>query len=295
MKDARYSIKDLENLSGIKAHTLRIWEKRYGILRPERTDTNIRFYSDSDLKKLLNVSLLNKHGYKISLLSTMNNKDLNNTVLSVTQNDSTTDNHLDILLAAMIELDEQKFEKIINNAIIHFGFEETVIRVIHPMFEKVGILWQTGSVNPAQEHFVSNLIRQKILVAIDGIIPVFNTEAKSFLLFLPEGEWHELGLLFYAYFIKKAGHKVIYLGQSLPFDSLIEASRSVDSDFLFTIMTCSLQDTNSEWYISKLSDQFSEKKIFVSGMQVKGLENKMPENVILIQKVAEFKSILVNF
>ena len=292
MKDSRYSIKDLEKLSGIKAHTLRIWEKRYGILQPERTDTNIRFYSDIDLRKLLNVSLLNKHGYKISLLSKMNDRDLNNSVLSVTQNEAASENQLDTLLTAMIELDEQKFEKIINNAIIHYGFEETLMRVIHPLFQKVGILWQTGSINPAQEHFISNLIRQKILVAIDGIIPGQIPNSRSFFLFLPEGEWHELGLLVYAYFIKKARHKIIYFGQSLPFDSLNDASRSMDPDFLLTIITCSINDGESSGYINKLAEHFTEKTVFVAGLQVNGLENAVPDNIKLIQNMAEFRVIM---
>jgi len=187
MKDAHYSIKDLEKLTGIKAHTLRIWEKRYNILNPERTDTNIRFYSDFDLKKLLNISLLNKHGYKISLLASLNDRDLNDKVLSLTQNDAVNELQLDSLLTAMIELDERKFDKIISNAIIHHGFEETLSRVIHPLFEKIGILWQTGTINPAHEHFISNLIRQKILVAIDGVIHNGSVSPKTFFVFLPDG------------------------------------------------------------------------------------------------------------
>ena len=292
MKDSRYSIKDLEKLSGIKAHTLRIWEKRYGILSPERTDTNIRYYSDTDLRKLLNISLLNKHGYKISLLSKMNDRDLNKTVLSVSQQDGASENQIDSLLSAMIELDEQKFDKIINNAIIHHGFEETLIKVIHPMFQKIGILWQTGSINPAQEHFVSNLIRQKILVALDGMIAGQNNNPKSFFLFLPEGEWHELGLLVNAYFIKKAGHKIIYFGQSLPLDSLLEASRSIAPDYLFTIMTCSLQDPDTTKLIDRLGKQFSENTVFISGIQVEGTNISVPQNIKIIQNMAEFRAIL---
>ena len=292
MKDARYSIKDLEKLSGIKAHTLRIWEKRYGILSPERTDTNIRFYSDTDLRKLLNISLLNKHGYKISLLSKMNDKDLNNTVLSVSQKDGASENQIDSLLAAMIELDEQKFDKIINNAIIHHGFEETLLKIIHPMFQKIGFLWQTGSINPAQEHFVSNLIRQKILVAIDGIIVSQNNQPKSFFLFLPEGEWHELGLLVYAYFIKKTGHKIIYFGQSLPFDSLIDASRSIEPDFLFTIMTCSILDDEAVSYLDRLGNQFPDKQIFIAGPQIRDLDKPLPKNLHIIHNMTEFRTVI---
>ncbi len=292
MKDAHYSIKDLEKLTGIKAHTLRIWEKRYSILNPERTDTNIRYYSDEELKKLLNISLLNKHGYKISLLATLNDRDLNEKVLSLTQNEAVNEMQLDSLLTAMIELDEHKFDKIISNAIIHHGFEETLSRVIHPLFEKIGILWQTGAINPAHEHFISNLIRQKILVAIDGIIYNGVVSPKTFFVFLPDGEWHELGLLIYSYFIKKAGHKIIYFGQSLPFPALTEAARSTDPDFLFTIMTCSLSDVDALPYIQKLGQTFDSKTIFISGIQAMNLEKQLPEQVKLVHSLQEFKQML---
>jgi len=292
MKDAHYSIKDLEKLTGIKAHTLRIWEKRYNILNPERTDTNIRYYSDFDLKKLLNISLLNKHGYKISLLASLNDGDLNDKVLSLTQNDAVNELQLDSLLTAMIELDESKFDKIISNAIIHHGFEETLSRVIHPLFEKIGILWQTGTINPAHEHFISNLIRQKILVAIDGIIHNGSISPKTFFVFLPDGEWHELGLLIYSYFIKKAGHKIIYFGQSLPFPALAEAARSTDPDYLFTIMTCSLSDIDTLPYIQRLGQTFRTKTTFISGIQAAGVTETLPEQVKLISSLQEFKQIL---
>lgn len=294
MKDAQYSIKDLEKLTGIKAHTLRIWEKRYGILYPERSETNIRHYTDKDLKKLLNISLLNKHGYKISLLAKLSDYDLNEQVLSLTQNDAVSELQLDSLITAMIELDESKFDKIINNAIIHYGFEETICKVIRPLFEKIGILWQTNTINPAHEHFISNLIRQKILVATDGIIHNSGINQKTFFVFLPEGEWHEIGLLIHSYFIKKAGHKIIYFGQSLPFPALVEAAHSIDPDFILTILTCSLTDNDGLPYIQRLSTTFDTKTIFISGIQVKTLPETLPDNVKFVASLPEFKQILTS-
>lgn len=294
MKEAKYSIKDLEKLSGIKAHTLRIWEKRYGILSPERTTTNIRFYADADLRKILNIALLNRQGYKISLLSRLTDEALNEKVILVTQNESLNDLQLDPLLAAMIELDENKFEKIINKAIINYGFEETLSRVIYPLFERIGLLWQTNSINPAQEHFISNLIRQKILVAIDGLFSSPVANSKTFFLFLREDEWHELGLLIYFYFIRKAGHKVIYFGQSLPLNSLFEVSSTYEPDFLVTILTCSLHDLESREYLNDLSSGFANKTIYISGFQLKENSQPLPDNVKLITSPAEFKENLIS-
>ncbi|MHC1708326.1 MAG: MerR family transcriptional regulator [Bacteroidales bacterium] len=289
MKEAKYSIKDLEKLSGIKAHTLRIWEKRYGILLPERTTTNIRYYTDADLRKILNIALLNRQGYKISLLSRLTDEALNEKVISLTQNESLSDVQLDTLLGAMIELDENKFEKIINKAIINYGFEETLSRVVYPLFEKIGMLWQTNSINPAQEHFISNLVRQKILVAIDGLIAPQLQHQKTFFLFLREGEWHELGLLIYYYFIRKSGHKVIYFGQSLPMAPLLDTAATYEPDYLLTLLTCSLQDIKIQEYLKDLSEGFSPKSIYISGFQIKDHSNPLPDNIILLTSLSEFK------
>ncbi|HRY32496.1 MAG TPA: MerR family transcriptional regulator [Bacteroidales bacterium] len=294
MKEAKYSIKDLEKLSGIKAHTLRIWEKRYELLSPERTTTNIRYYTDDDLRKILNVALLNRQGYKISHLAGLSDEALNEKVLSLSQNESLTDIQLDTLLASMIDLDEIRFDKIINKAIINYGFEETLNRIIYPLFERIGMLWQTGAINPAQEHFISNLIRQKVLVAIDGVMTVSNASPKTFFLFLREDEWHELGLLIFSYFIKKAGHKVLYFGQSLPFSGLTETSARLEPDFLMTILTCSLQNEDVLSYIHKLAGHFSSKTIFIAGYQVRDIEDPLPSNIRPVHSLAEFRQFLLS-
>jgi MerR family transcriptional regulator, light-induced transcriptional regulator len=217
---ASYSIKDLEDLSGIKAHTIRIWEKRYGIVVPERTTTNIRLYSDDDLKKLLNISILNRNGLKISYLSKLTNNELKEKVIHISRETSDAGTQIENLIISMLELDEWKFDKILSDSIIRIGFEEAMVQVMHPFFEKIGLLWQTGSINPAQEHFVSNLMRQKLIVAIDGQAPARLENRPTFILFLHENELHELGLLFYSYLLKKKGVNVIYLGQAVPFDDL---------------------------------------------------------------------------
>ncbi len=191
-----YSIKDLEQLSGIKAHTLRIWEQRYNFIIPKRTDTNIRYYDDKDLKLILNVSLLRENGYKISKIADMDQEQIAGAVLEITEKNFSFSDQIHSLVLAMIDLDEERFEKIMSTNILQTGFENTMLSIIFPFLSKIGVLWQTGSITPAQEHFISNLIRQKLIVAIDGCYVPSKEINNKYLLFLPEGELHEISLLF---------------------------------------------------------------------------------------------------
>lgn len=176
---ANYSIKDLEHLSGIKAHTLRIWEQRYGLINPKRTDTNIRYYDQDDLKLVLNVSLLKDNGFKISKIAEMSKKELQEVVVEVSDKTTSFVDQIYGLTLAMIDLDEQRFEKIISSSTLKVGFERTMLNIIYPFLSKIGIMWLTDAVNPAQEHFITNLIRQKVIVAIDGQYETFDEKAKS--------------------------------------------------------------------------------------------------------------------
>src|SRR5210317_1574096 len=163
-----YSIKDLEYLSGIKAHTLRIWEQRYNFIKPKRTDTNIRYYDDEDLKFVLNVSLLKDHGHKISRICSMPEQDIQLEVNRLMEKKMGFPEQIQSLTLSMLELDEERFEKTLNTNILQIGFERTMMNLVYPFFQRIGILWQTGAIASAQEHFISNLVRQKIIVAIDG-------------------------------------------------------------------------------------------------------------------------------
>jgi MerR family transcriptional regulator, light-induced transcriptional regulator len=287
-----YSINDLEKITGIKAHTIRIWEKRYGVVNPERTDTNIRFYNDEDLKKLLNISSLNKHGIKISEIVKMSNGQLCEKILEISNKTNIYESYINNLVIAMIEIDEEKFERVLSSAIIKMGFEKTITHVIYAFLNKVGILWQVGTINPAQEHFISNLIRQKLIIAIDGQDTALRADAKTFLLFLPENELHEMGLLFYSYMIKKAGHKVIYLGQSVPMKDLLEIFKIRPADYLITYFIAAFEPKNIPQYIKAIADGFGNKEIFIAGHQVKLIAEKLPENVKPIKDAEEFKSLL---
>lgn len=288
----QYSIKDLEQITGIKAHTIRIWEKRYQLIEPERTSTNIRFYSDNDLKKLLNVSTLNRNGYKISSIVTMNNDEINERIMDISETSHDSDNQIEQLIVAMIDLDEQRFERVLTTCIIKIGFDETVVKVLYPFFEKIGILWQIGTIYPAQEHFVSNLIRQKLIIAIDGQSGNNKPTSKTFLIFLPSNEWHELGLLFYTYLVKKAGYTAIYLGQSVPFEDLIEVSSKHSIDFLFTSITTPMTMKKYADYIHQLSSTFSDKTIFIGGYQTHEYQIELPSNIKLVVNPTDFSAMI---
>lgn len=286
-----YSIKDLERLSGVKAHTIRIWEKRHGIINPKRTDTNIRLYDDNDLKRILNIAILKEHGYKISEIASLTNEQLSDQVLSFSSNAKHYNTQVNNLILSMIELDDRKFDKIITNSTVKIGFEETILYIIYPFLEKIGVLWQIGSINAAQEHFVTNLLRQKLIVAIDGQMTGGNPEAKRFLLFLPETEYHEIGLLFYAYLIKKHGHKIIYLGQSVPFNDVIEITKLKKPHAIITSVTSAFDEKSMADFLHNLEYNFPGQRIYFTGLQAKSYQGKLAQNFVRINDVLEFKKL----
>jgi len=285
-----YSIKDLEQRSGIKAHTLRIWEQRYNLLQPKRTDTNIRFYDDDDLKLILNVALLNENGVKISKIASMAPNELREEVMRLTERSLTHDDQIHALTICMIEMDEERFDKILSTNILKLGFEQTMLNIIYPFMSKIGLLWQTGAINPAHEHFISNLVRQKLIVAIDGQIT--QGGGKKFLLFLPEGELHEISLLFASYLIKSKGHKVIYLGQSTPNDDLLSVFKLHQPDYLLTVITTSPSSEYVQDYVTALSERFTRAQILVTGYQVIGQDLTFPENVRQMSYIRDIKDLL---
>ena len=251
-----YSIKDLEQLSGIKAHTIRIWEQRYGIVEPKRTETNIRYYDDEQLKHLLNIALLSKHGYKISKISQLTPDQFNAEVEKLYEQSllHETDVKLDLdandLMVAMIDMDEDKFHRIYENSVKNNGFEKTITGLIYPFLEKVGILWTIGQINPAQEHYMSCLIRQKIISGIDRL-PA-STNGKRFLLFLPAGEHHEIGLLMAHYLLKKKGMQVYFMGQNLPNKDIEQSIKTVKADMALSFFVDPAVVSNAQALIKEL-------------------------------------------
>jgi DNA-binding transcriptional MerR regulator len=286
----RFSIKDLEKLSGIKAHTLRMWEQRYGILNPQRTETNIRWYCNDELKNILNVCLLNNHGYKISRIATLNKEQRAEEVNKIMNCQITDCEQISNLVIAMVEMDELRFEKIISTQILRKGFTHTIEHVVYPFLQRIGIMWQTGSINPAQEHFISNLIRQKLISAIDGLVTPENKNSKKFILFLPEGELHELSLLYFNYLLKSQGHQVIYLGQSVPLLDLQRVYEIRNGNYILSVFTHTLE--SPETYIKTLSRTFSKATLLLSGCQVIDKKFKLPENVSVFRNPAELAELL---
>ncbi len=285
----RYSIKDIEQLSGIKAHTLRIWEQRYEILTPKRTPTNIRYYDDADLRLVLNIAFLNRNNIKISKIAKMSHDDICDRVRQIADSSLEFPNQMNALIIAMVELDEERFEKIISTNTLQFGFENTMLNIVWPFLYRIGILWQTGNINPAHEHFMSNLIRQKLVVAIDGQMPPKNPYAKKYLMFLPEGELHELSLLFAAYIIKARYNRVIYLGQSLPLEDVGTVVDTYQPDYVVTVAMNFPTETDALHFIDELKEQCPDQDILLSGLQIITLKEKdeIPENIIVFSNIPE--------
>lgn len=233
-----YSIKDVEELTGISAYNLRAWEKRYAGLLPHRTETNIRYYDADQVRRLLNISGLLPLGYKASQLLALPDAELHGLVAEA--NEDTADEALlpqvNSLVSAMLAFDEPAFCKIVAAAIARLGLFQAMIQVIYPFLHKTGVLWSTSNTSPAQEHFASNLLRRKIQAASDAL-PVAAHTPMRFLLFLPPGERHEMGLLFADYVIRSKGHSTLYLGGDLPYDSLHFALEKSKPTHLLTFFT----------------------------------------------------------
>lgn len=287
----KYSIKDLEKITGIKAHTIRIWEKRYGIVEPSRTPTNIRFYSDGDLRHLMNVAILNKYGYKISNIQSMSVDEITQSVIELTHQDIDNDHQVDNLVMSMIEMDEQRFDKIISSSIIKHGFEYTFESLLYKFLDKIGVLWQIGNVNPAQEHFISQLIRHKLILAIDGQNEL-KPEHKTFLLFLPENEFHEIALLYMHYLIRKSGHVVIYLGQNVPLVNLKNIFDIHKIDYLLTSLTTNMTHDSIIAFFSEFTNLYKEKELLLGGSCLLENPDTVPQNATFFKSIPDFNEFL---
>jgi DNA-binding transcriptional MerR regulator len=290
----QYTIKELEHLSGIKAHTIRIWEQRYHVLSPQRTETNIRYYGDADLKRLLNISLLNEQGYKISKIAKMTPEQLRQAVQQLAEQGEGTSRvrHINALVAAMVDMDEEQFDKVFSTAMLQLGFQETMLQVVYPFLHKIGILWQTNNISPAHEHFVSNLVRQKLIVAIDGQVIRHREGAQSYLLFLPEGELHEIPLLYMTYLARAHQQFVVYLGQNLPFEDLQQTYEQCRPDVICTVMTVAPERDQVQGYLDQLAAAFPKAAIYVSGPQVNQDGLTLPKNVRRLSDMNDFLAML---
>ena len=282
-----FSIKDLENFSGVKAHTIRIWEKRYGLLTPERTDTNIRFYSLESLKKLLNISLLNSEGIKISKIANYDqesfDKVLNQSVFEKV-NKNQFSNQLKI---AMLNYDVVLFEDAYSQIEKVLSFSEIFKNYLIPFLGDIGLLWQSGSINPTHEHFISNLIRQKILIYSYQLqLKEVKKKDKLFVLFLPDNEVHDLGLNYLQYEILNAGYKSIMLGASVPIDSLKPFINDEQEVVFISYFTVQPEIHKIPEYLKEFNNQLllnNKAKFYVLGKQIGLLSEdlKTPKQVNL--------------
>jgi len=281
-----FTIKDLENLSGIKAHTIRIWEQRYSFLKPNRSDTNIRYYCNQELKKILSISLLNKYGYKISHINKMSDIELRSNVIALGDKDAQQERLVNELIAYMIDLDIEAFERTLDSFILMNGIEKTITRVIFPFLHRIGILWVTNHINPAQEHLVTNIIRQKLIVGIEGIMTHKKT-GKTALLFLPEGEYHELGLLYVCYLLKSHGVGVLYLGADVPVKDIGFVCGHKNPAFVYTHLTGIAGNFNLEKFLFQVKQFLPDTPLVISGQLARSQLRKNYPDVNFRRSVAE--------
>ena len=293
----KYSIKDLEKYSGIKAHTIRIWEQRYQLLVPKRTSTNIRYYDEDQLKYLLNVTLLLDHGFKISQVCKFTDQEFQSQLREIlgkqgaSKRDQQVSAAVNELVISMLDLDERRFEKILSSALLQRTFEEVLKEIIYPFLKRIGVMWRTGEVSTAQEHFIYQLIRQKIIVAIDGIL-MPPKEAEKYLLFLPKSEFHDLLILLFTYILKNRGRQCIYLGADIPFKDLKQVTQITKPDVLFTFVKAPASKIDTQAYVYELSENFAENDILITGNPYFMEELEYPDNVLLIPDIEDLLPIL---
>lgn len=276
-----FTIRELESLSGIKAHTIRIWEQRYRFLKPSRTQTNIRTYSNEELKTLLTVALLNKYGYKISRIDQMEPEQRMQAVMELPHDEAQEQGIVNELIGCMIEFRSNEFEALLNEHIRKHGIETTITRIIFYFLDKVGILWQTSRILPVQEHIVSNIIRQKIVSAIEQL-PFVQKQHPLFLLFLPEGEHHEMGLLFVYFLLRRKDIPVIYLGANVPFKDVLYLVQVKKPSYLYLHLTSFPRQQNFQKYLASLAGAATESTLVLSGGLIHSYKKPAPPNCKLL-------------
>jgi MerR family transcriptional regulator, light-induced transcriptional regulator len=270
----QFTIKDIENLCGIKAHTLRIWEQRYKICIPERKESQHRVYTDEHLKHLLRISFLYHNGYKISKLAKLTDEELREQLQNAAlQQQDNNDIYIHQLIEAGIDFDKERFEKVVSVVVLRIGMAQTITKVFYPFLERIGMLWMTNHVIPAQEHFVSNIIRKKIIAATDGL--GMNTNAKpTVLVFAPEGEFHEIPLLVANYFLKKNYNRTVYFGSNVTIDALSYYLETHESDYLYAHVITPLGNQGLDGYFNTLCNRFGNKKIVLGGPAAATIKSK---------------------
>ncbi|MDG1723972.1 MAG: MerR family transcriptional regulator [Flavobacteriaceae bacterium] len=286
---SNFSIKNLEHLSGIKAHTIRIWEKRYNLFEPERTDTNIRLYNLENLQKLLNVTLLYNNGYKISKIALLSPQEINENVHKLTINKNADDWSIGLFKLAMINFDQRLFTKTFNDLLEQFSFSEVFKNVFVPLMNELGVLWQTNSISPSHEHFITSLVKQKIHAMCEDLQQKSTRRTdRRFVLFLPDNEIHELGLLYLQYEVLNNGFQCVFLGQSVPIESLSNLVDIGEPITFISYFTIEPSQDKIKAYLNTFNSEIIENidsELWILGYQVQFMSDEMPD------KMRKFRSI----
>jgi MerR family transcriptional regulator, light-induced transcriptional regulator len=285
---AIYSIRDLEKLTGIKAHTIRIWEQRYNLITPARTDTNIRFYTDENLRLLFNIALLNRNGLKISKVAKMKPAEIAAKGAALTQGAANNNSQIEALTLSMIDMDESAFENVFSGYLKHHGFEATMVDLVYPFLDKLRVLWLTGSINPAQEKFIGHLIRRKLMGIIDQLPLVApKNGAEKILLYSPEGESQELALLFMQYLIRRREIQAIYLGSGVNLNDLSDACLLLRPNYVLTIIQDPIPRQPIQGYIDQAAECISNGQLLLTGGQLFVGPVQLPANAKVLNGLRE--------
>ncbi|MCF2520802.1 MerR family transcriptional regulator [Dyadobacter sp. CY351] len=292
-----YSIKDLERISNMKAHTIRIWEQRYGLLEPDRTDTNIRSYNDDQVKKLLNVCTLLDRGMKISKIGKLSKSEMASEIEKVIHDSFQGDVHVEAIinqaLIGITTFNVSLFDEIFSNAVKKFGLKKTYIKILYPLLVRTGLMWVKDDLLPSQEHFLSNLIRQKLFAAIDAL-PVATHTDQKWILFLNEEEDHEIGLLFAYYMIRQMGKEVVYLGARVPFRDLSPVILGCEPTHAYSFFVRNQFDDQIETLLGNLRTEFPQINVCVSGGSEKLKKIASKKGVNLIETIENLTDILIS-
>ena len=286
----QYSINDLEKLSGIKAHTIRVWERRYHILEQHRTETNRRRYGDNELRRIINISILHRNGFKISKIAGFSDSEIEEKVSFLSKDTNRSETQIDSLIMSMVDHNEKAINDLLTRYIMNHGIEDTFMDVVFPFLKRIGIMWHTGSADISSEHFISNIFRQRIISSIDSLSPAFKEGRKRVILFLPEFELHEIGLLFFNYLIKKLGHETLYLGQATPISSVVRANDKWKADIIITGLMSGLPDVNPLELVSQLSKLFPKQKVLVAGLLADSSFKIKHSNIFQIRSPEDLKA-----
>ena len=267
-----YSIADLEKLSGIKSHTIRIWEKRYNIVSPERTDTNIRAYNDDQLKKILNISFLINNGLKISKIASLSLDELSTKVISLTSSTDSFEAQINDFVICSLQFDEPLFDKTYNSLRKNHTLSYIYENIFIPTLRRIGALWSSGELFPAQEHFLSNLIKQKFYHAIEEAESTIKRGKKAYL-FLPPWEDHDFALLYSNMVLKENGFDVVNVGKTISFESILQCVDKIKPDILFTTFIVGQKVTLLQKFCDDLYNHSNTKLFFAGNAELLRLVN----------------------